>query len=82
MISPMQISTRGRIRKSVSKTLTLATIGWLLFSGSPTPPPFVLPKGGGYAQGIGHIDYRILLDDDEIFYILQMWIKANEECQC
>lgn len=80
MINPLSIATRGRITKSAKRTLTLAVIGWLFFTGSPTPPPHPVGPvaGGGFRiEEDGYKDYRILIDDNEIFYIIQMWLQVQ-----
>ena len=42
MINPLAIATRGRLTQTVRRTITLATLGWIVIV-SPVPPP----SGGG-----------------------------------
>lgn len=82
MISPLSIATKGRIARSAKRTLTYATLGWIVISGGPVPPLPPNYNTDGYKDERYHIDFekkRIILlkEDDEVLGI----IKAFLQCQ-
>ena len=88
MKSPISIATRGRIAQTSKKTLTLATIGWLVFSSTP-PPPYTptKPKKKTEKETGLNVTYlphefnlaeRIKKDDNEILEIIKIFLKCQE----
>lgn len=84
MLSPISIATRGRISRSVKKTLTIATIGLILVSSGSSISDRIQQHGGG--SGVlnftttnksKQLRERLLNEDKEIFLTLKIWI----ECQ-
>jgi hypothetical protein len=85
MINPLSIATRGRIANTAKRTLTLATIGWMLTTSTPpTPPNPVTPdiaQGGSYTSEKTKLDKRrnfVLRDDDEILSIIKMFLECQK----
>jgi hypothetical protein len=82
VINPLAVATRGRLSTSVKRTLTLATLGWLVVTTDPVPEK---PKGGGgnrYTTPKQQIDKNITFvnikrDDDEVLNLIKIFL----ECQ-
>ena len=83
MINPLAIATRGRISNSIKKTLTYATLGWLVIAGNVTPPK--PPLVGGSGNSITHtrkaqdtekniIYNKILKEDSEMLTIIKIFL--------
>ncbi len=55
MINSLSIATKGRVINKVRKTLTLATIGWLIVSTIINPEEPVIPNNNttSYQEGVG-----------------------------
>jgi hypothetical protein len=77
MINPLAIATRGRISNSAKKTLTLASVGLLLFITPPTPTE-------NQADGRSHSkvllkvnNERIRMDDDEVINLIKMFMQCQ-----
>lgn len=93
MISPISIATRGRISTSTKKTLTLAVIGWLVFSSNevipnPAPIPILATQDGSVkrvkkedneSSGANIIRRKRLIenDDEEFLSIIKMWLRCR-----
>ena len=82
MISPISISTRGRITKSVKRTLTIATIGWLVTIGSPSNNDYprrvyIEYDGAGKKNILDEHIKRLLQEDEEILAIVQVFTKSQ-----
>lgn len=86
MINPLAIATRGRISNSIKKTLTYATLGWLVIEGNITPPK--PPLVGGSGNSITHIKRyqdteknilykQIEREDDEMLTIIKIFLKCQ-----
>ena len=84
MINPLSIATKGRISKSVKRTLTYATLGWLVVAGDVTPPK---PQGGGnsvthtkrYQDTEKNILYKqIMREDDEMLTIIKIFLQCQK----
>lgn len=82
MIQPISIATDGYLSTSRLKTLTLATLGWLVIATTPSP---VFPSGGG-GGGIGGYEYvhkdhydkrKILAEDEEVLCIIKAFLKCQ-----
>jgi hypothetical protein len=84
MINPLAIATRGRISKSIKKTLTYATLGWLVATSSVTPIPDK-PWGGNSKTHTRrapdvekNITYsKIIREDDEILTIIKIFLQCQ-----
>ena len=81
MINSLAIATRGRISNSVKKTLTLATLGWLVVTGDPVPPKPPISGGNSTthtrrAQDTEkNIIYKQLMrEDDEMLTIIKIFL--------
>lgn len=81
MINPLAIATRGRISNSVKKTLTLATLGWLVVTGDPIPPKPPISGGNSttHTRRVKdtekNIIYsKILREDDEMLTIIKIFL--------
>ena len=83
MINPLAIATRGRISKSVKKTLTYATLGWLVIAGNVAPPK--PPLVGGSGNSVTHtkryqdVEKNILYkqierEDSEMLTIIKIFL--------
>ena len=78
MISPIAIATRGRISKSIKKTLTYATLGLLVITAEIPPTK----TGGGsaiYKKRVQDTEKnilysKILREDDEILTIIKIFL--------
>jgi hypothetical protein len=85
MISPLAIATKGRISRSIKKTITLATLGLIVITGTPKPPIVDKPiQGGGnyYTSRTPDVDKNISFvsitqDDDEILNIIKIFLKCQ-----
>jgi len=80
MINPLAIATRGRISKSIKKTITYATLGLLVITGDVPPKP---PSSGG--NSVTHtrrvqdtekniIYNKIIKEDDEMLTIIKIFL--------
>lgn len=85
MISPLAIATKGRLSRSIKKTLTYATLGLLVITGNPKPSIVDKPlQGGGNYQSrrTPDIDKNINFisisqDDDEMLNIIKIFLKCQ-----
>jgi len=85
MINPLAIATRGRISNSVSRSLTLATIGWILSlpvnipmnDGGHMPIHEII--SGGQIKNIKaeQIRKRLLQEDEEILSIIKIFVQCQ-----
>lgn len=80
MINSLAIATRGRLSKSIKKTLTYATLGLLVLAGDVPPKP---PISGGNSpthtrrvqdKEKNIIYNKIQRDDDEILTIIKIFL--------
>lgn len=82
MTNPLAIATRGRISNSVKKTLTLATLGWLVVTGDPVPPKPPISGGGNSTTHTRRVKdtekniiySKILREDDEMLTIIKIFL--------
>lgn len=96
MINPLAIATRGRISQSVKKTLTLATLGWLVFVSQPpvtqpvqqiavsTGPTFFGGSRGSTGFSVAYDGYEKDLKDAILRddeEVLTLIIKTWLQCQ-
>ena len=79
MISPISIATRGRITQSIKRTLTIATIGWLVIGGiPPTPSKGTTGEGAGIVrQQVEKEDRTWYYEEEEVLNIIKIWTKCN-----
>lgn len=85
MINPLAIATKGRISRSIKKTITYATLGLIVITGTPKPPTNNKPiQGGGnyYSRATPTVDKNIsvvsiMQDDDEILNIIKIFLKCQ-----
>ncbi len=78
MISPISIISRGRITNSVKRTLTLATIGWIVGTITPIPVNRSSDDGAGLAhQYIQKEDRSWVYDEEEILNVIKIWTACN-----
>ncbi len=78
MISPISISTRGRISSSVKRTLTISVIGWLVGTITPVPVNRSDDGGAGIAQRyIQKEDRSWVYEEEDILNIIKIWIKCQ-----
>lgn len=86
MINPLAIATKGRISNSIKKTLTYATLGWLIAISDPLPPEPIIIKVGGNANLFSEklpSEKNIILrdikkDDDELLNILKIFLQCKK----
>lgn len=74
MISPISIATRGRISTSTKKTLTLAVIGWLVFTSDDS-------IGGSNTQGraSGGSNFKLKQKEQESKQFKKLLLREDEE---
>jgi hypothetical protein len=91
--SPISVATRGRISPTTKKTLTLATIGWLIGLGlTPNPiyPDHRPPKDvqyGGKMNTVGlntdslefikYTDYLKVVEDEELILLIHSFLRTQ-----
>ena len=81
MIEPIAIATDGYISTSSLRTLTLATLGWLVIA--TTPVPTTSGGSGGSTYEYVHKDElterrkKIIEDDEEILCIIKTFLKCQ-----
>lgn len=73
----LSIATRGRLSNSAKKTLTLATIGWLLYVTPPTPIENQADGRSNSKVVIKKNGEKIRLDDDEIISMIKMFMQCQ-----
>ena len=86
MINPLSIATRGRISKTVKKTLTLATIGWIVIATNPnsgTGVSYIAQGGSGSSSSSTETKVTkrksfVLKDDEEILSIIKIFLECQK----
>ena len=83
MISPLAIATRGRLSNGIKRTLTLATVGWIVGVGAiQQDNSDVLGRKTTYTQPQEknwrlEREKRIRLDDEEVFAFIKCFEKLQ-----
>ena len=83
MISPLAIATRGRLSNGIKRTLTLATVGWIVGVGAiQKDNSDVLGRKTTYTQPQEknwrlEREKRIRLDDEEVFAFIKCFEKLQ-----
>lgn len=78
------MATRGRLSTSVKRTLTLATLGWLIAVTDPQPKPDERPRGGSGIVTPRHEEEKNLTlinikrEDDEILTLLNIFLQCRK----
>ena len=86
VFNSLTLATRGRLNKSTKRTLTYATLGWLMFILDPLPPEPIIIKVGGNANLFSeklNSEKNIILrdikkDDDELLNILKIFLQCKK----
>ena len=73
----LSIATKGRISSSAKKTLTLATLGMLLYITPPTPNENLSDGRSESKVLIKKRGEKIRLDDDEIISMIKMFMQCQ-----
>jgi hypothetical protein len=82
MVNPLTFATKGRLNNSFKRTLTLATLGWLIAVNEPPPTP-EKPRGvDTYTTRKQQEEKNITFisierDDDEVFNLIKIFLECR-----